>query len=154
GLTYLRSLGLPVPEQAIARLDALPVPVTEWLKYWSNIRAHGRRRSLAKKVLNGIADLGLPHRSYDYRVKGVGPVPVKRPSIGPRLRGEPVAVAGAAREWRTSHRLHVGKAGAACTIALCVPASAPSRRVFFDVRIGDLALARLRARSGGRQEGE
>jgi hypothetical protein len=26
--------------------------------------------------------------------------------------------------------------------------------VFFDVRIGDLALARLRARSGGRRDGE
>jgi hypothetical protein len=154
GLTYLRSLGLPVPEQAIARLDALPVPATEWLKYWSNIRAHGRRRSLAKKVLNGIADLGLSRRSYDYRVRGIRPVPVRRPSIGPRLRGEPVTVTGAAHEWRTSHSLHVGKAGAACTIALCVPSSAPSRRVFFDVRIGDLALARLRARSGGRREGE
>jgi hypothetical protein len=154
GLIYVRSLGVAIPEQAIARLHALAVPVTEWLKYWSNVRGLGRRRGLAKKVLNGIADLGLPHRSYDYRVRGIRPVPVRRPIMGPRLWGEPVTVAGGAHEWRTSHSLHVSKARAACTIALCVPSSTPSRRVFFDVRIGDLALARLRARSGGRREGE
>jgi hypothetical protein len=104
GLIYLRSLGVAIPEQAIARLHALAVPVTEWLKYWSNVRGLGRRRGLAKKVLNGIADLGLPRRSYDYRVRGIRPVPVRRPSIGPdfggsrlpllapRMSGEPVTV--------------------------------------------------------------
>jgi hypothetical protein len=152
GLTYLRSLGLAVPERAITRLSALHVPTAEWLKYWSNIRGHGRRRGLAKKVVNGIADLGLPRRSYDYRVRGNEPVPVKRPSIWPRRGWEPVTVAEGAHEWKTSHSLHVGKAGGACMIALCVPTATASRRVFFDVRTEELALARLRARSGGRRE--
>ena len=154
GLTYLRSLGVTVPERAISRLSALDVPMAEWLKYWSNVRGHGSRRGLAKKVVNGIADLGLPRRSYDYRVRGKEPVPVRRPNIRPRLGWEPVTVADAANEWRTSHSLHVGKAGGACMIALCVSPATASRRVFFDVRMGDLTLARLRTRSGGRREGE
>ena len=147
GLTYLRSLGMAVPERAIARLSAFDVPMPEWLKYWSNVRGHGRRRGLAKKVVNGIADLGLPRRSYDYRVRGIEPVPVRRPSIWPNRGWEPIAVAETTSELKTSHSLHVGKAGAACMIALCVPAS-ESRRVFFDVRTADRALARLRARAG------
>ena len=154
GLTYLRSLGVTVPERTISRLSALDVPMAEWLKYWSNVRGYGSRRGLAKKVVNGIADLGLPRRSYDYRVRGKEPVPVRRPNLRPRLRGEPVTIADAANEWRTSHSLHVGKAGSACTIALCVSPATESRRVFFDVRVGDLTLARLRTRSGGRREGE
>ena len=39
-------------------------------------------------------------------------------------------------------------------VALCVPPASASRRVFFDVRIGELALARLRARSGGQRKRE
>ena len=39
-------------------------------------------------------------------------------------------------------------------VALYVPSASASRRVFFDVRIGELALARLRARSGGRRKRE
>ena len=154
GLTYLRSLGMAVPEQAITRLSALHIPTAEWLKYWSNIRGHGRRRGLTKKVINSIADLGLPRRSYDYRVRGNEPVPVKRPSTWPRRGWEPVTVAEGAHEWKTSHSLHVGKAGGACMIALCVPCATASRRVFFDVRTDELALARLRGRSGGRRERE
>jgi hypothetical protein len=153
GLTYLRSLGMAVPERAIARLSAFDVPMPEWLKYWSNVRGHGRRRGLAKKVVNGIADLGLPRRSYDYRVRGIEPVPVRRPSIWPNRGWEPIVVAETTSELKTSHSLRVGKAGAACMIALCVPAS-ESRRVFFDVRTADRALARLRARAGGRGQRE
>ena len=154
GLTYLRSLGVAVPERAISRLSALNVHTAEWLKYWSNIRGHGRRRGLAKKVANSIADFGLPRQSYDYRVRGIDPVPVRRPNIWPRLGWEPVALAPAAHEWGTSHSLHVGKAASTCMIALYVPSAGASRRVFFDVRMGDLALARLRARSGGRRKRE
>lgn len=154
GLTYLRSLGLAIPERAITRLHALHVPTAEWLKYWSNVRGHGRRRGLAKKVINSIADLGLPRRSYEYRVRGNEPVPVRRPSIWWRLGWAPVAVAKTSHEWSTSHSLHVGKAGSACMVALCVPPATASRRVFFDVRIGELALTRLRARSGGQRKRE
>jgi len=154
GLTYLRSLGQPVPERAITRLSGLDVPMAEWLKYWSNIRGHGRRRGLAKKVVNSIADLGLPRQSYDYRVRGNEPVPVRRPSLWPRLGWEPVTVAEGAHEWRTTHSLHVGKAGGTCMLALCVPSATASRRVFFDVRVGEVALARLRARSGRRRQAE
>ena len=39
-------------------------------------------------------------------------------------------------------------------IALYVPSAGASRRVFFDVRMGELTLARLRTRSGGRRQGE
>ena len=74
----------------------------------------------AKKVLNGIADPGLPRRSYDYRVRGLGLFRSDAPASGPDF-GEPVTVAGGAHEWRTSHSLHVSQARAACTIALCVP---------------------------------
>ncbi|HEU0290284.1 MAG TPA: nucleotidyltransferase family protein [Burkholderiales bacterium] len=149
GLTYLRSLGLTVPEAAITRLSALHVPVAEWLKYWSNIRGHGLRRGVAKKVVNRVADLGLPMRTYDYRVRGVEPIPVRRPSIWPRFGWGLLPVAEGAHEWRTNHRLRVGQAGSACMIALCIPADTASRRVFFDVRMGELTLARLRTRSGG-----
>ena len=154
GLTYLRALGVAVPEQAIARLHAIHVPTAEWLKYWSNVRGHGRRRGLAKKVINSIADLGLPRQRYEYRVRGNEPVPVRRTSIWWRFGWEPVAVAEAAHEWSTSHSLHVGKTGSACMVALSIPPATASRRVFFDVRMGELALARLRARSGGQRERE
>lgn len=154
GLTYLRSLDLPVPDSAIARLRALNVPLGEWLKYWSNIRGSGLRRGLAKKVTNRIADLALPRQRYDYRVKGDRVVPVRRPDIRPRLPGQAVDVADGARAWGTSHSLRIEPAGAECVIALRVRSPAVSRRVFFDVCAGDLAIARLRARLGGRRRGE
>jgi hypothetical protein len=39
-------------------------------------------------------------------------------------------------------------------LALCVPSATASRRVFFDVRVGEVALARLRARSDRRRQAE
>jgi hypothetical protein len=152
GLTYLRSLGVTVPERAISRLSALDVPVAEWLKYWSNVRGYGSRRGLAKKVVNRVADLGLARRSYDYRVRGTEPIPVRRPSIWPRLGWGPLPVGEDAHEWQTSHRLRVGQPASACMVALCIPSDTASRRVFFDVRMGDLTLARLRTRTGGRRK--
>ncbi|MBN9008578.1 MAG: nucleotidyltransferase family protein, partial [Rhizobiales bacterium] len=68
-LRYLREeLGVPVPEEALARLAAVRVPLGERLKAWSNIRDRAER-GLVEKAANRVADRMLRKRGFSVVVK-------------------------------------------------------------------------------------
>ena len=152
GLSYLSlRVGVPLPHDVIPRLSALRVPFAQRLKYWSNVRDRSER-SLPEKAANRLADRLLVRRGFSVVVKDRSAITVTRSTLAPaalakRARSSLVEPSDPGLEYlwhlpglEGGTRLLV-KLGFACPVR--------SRRLFFDVCVGEIAIARLRTRAGG-----
>lgn len=154
GLTYLaRELSLPIPEVAFRELGRRRVSLAEHLKFWSNVRDRAER-GLVEKAVNRLADRLLRREGFSVIVKDHRAIVVTRSTLGLRRllrRSRPVAVpSGLLPE----HRFGAPLDGRRLVIRLALPSPATSRRIFFDLAINDIGIARLRSRAGGRGETE
>lgn len=156
-LSYLREeLGIAVPEAALEKLARTPVTLGERLKYWSNVRDRAER-NLAEKAVNRLADRVLRHQRFWLIAKDRRAITVTRPRIPLRwLLGLAAPVSGlpdgAALERGFS--LVVETAGRRLVLKIAFLAPAMSRRLFFDVTVNEVGIARLRTRAGGRRAGK
>lgn len=152
GLAYLsRRVGLSVPDRVLARLSANKVPVSQRLKHWSNTvdRAdHG----LARKVTSRLADLMLDRQGFSREVKDRRAIAVSRSMIVPwgaasRRRSR----IGSAPGLRLEHTVQLPRLDRQTPLVLQLTFEEPvrSRRMFFDVCVDGIAVARLKTRAGG-----
>jgi Uncharacterised nucleotidyltransferase len=151
GLRYLRErLSVPVPQATLDALTKAPVSVAAWMKYWSNI-SNSHRQNLVQKTAERIADSVLRKRNYSVHIKDRVAVTVARPTL---LRRWPIGTTQSIPvslphpDYR--HQLLVGSGAKGRRLAIRLAVSTPplSRRVFFDVTVDGIAVARLRSRLG------
>lgn len=154
GLSYLsHRVGVEVPDSAISRLTALNVPFAQRLKYWSNVRDR-RERSVMEKIGNRLADRMLRRHGFSLIVKDRSAIVVTRSTMNPRAvvkstRSSLAVASTPGTEY--SGKLH-GLTGASFLILqLNFQRPRKSRRLFFDICIDGISIARLRTRSGGQK---
>lgn len=152
GLSYLSlRIGVPLPDGVLSRLSSSKVPFAQRLKYWSNVRDRSER-SLPEKAANRLADRLLVRQGFSLVVKDRSAITVTRSTRSPavlvrRARSSLVERSAAGLVYLRhlpdlEGRSHlVVKLGFACPVR--------SRRLFFDVCVGGIAIARLRTRAGG-----
>jgi len=154
GLRYVRQeLSLPVPDEALTAMAALPVPFGERLKYWSNVRDRSDRNWL-EKAGNRLADRLLRHQGFSLIVKDRRAITVTRPRIPLRwLFGLAKPVEGLPRDRSLLHTLTLRQPRGSLILKLTLETPSMSRRLFFDITCNGVAIARLRSRAGGRGAG-
>lgn len=154
GLRYARQeLSLAVPQEALAALEALPVPIGERLKYWSNVRDRSER-NLLEKAGNRLADRLLRHQGFSLIVKDRRAITVTRPRLPVRwLLGLAKPVEGLPAGRGLIHTLTLRQPRRSLILKLRLEAPSMSRRLFFDITCNGVAIARLRSRAGGRGAG-
>jgi hypothetical protein len=155
GLSYLSlRIGVPVPDDALLSLSALKVPVAQRLKYWSNVRDRSER-SLTEKVVNRLADGLLVRQEFSVVVKDRSAITVTRSTLAPvallarTARSSLIAPSLPGLEYRAQLPELEGRKRLLVKLGFTSPVR--SRRLFFDVCIGGVAIARLRTRAGGQQ---
>lgn len=152
GLSYLSlRIGVPLPDDVLPRLSTSRVPFAHRLKYWSNVRDRSER-SLPEKAANRLADLLLVRQGFSLVVKDRSAITVARSTLSPaalvrRARSSLVEPSAAG----LAHLRHLpdleGRSHLLVKIEFACPVR--SRRLFFDVCVGGIAIARLRTRAGG-----
>lgn len=153
GLGYLSlRIGLPVPDDVLLRLAALNIPFAERLKYWSNVRDRSER-SLAEKAANRLADGLLVRQGFAVVVKDRSAITVTRSTLAPaalvgNARSSLIQPSAPALEYREQLPRLEGCSRLVVKLGFSSPVR--SRRLFFDVCVGGIAIARLRTRAGGR----
>jgi hypothetical protein len=157
GLRYLRDvLSVGVPDLTVATLSRAPVSVPAWMKYWSNVRDR-KDRNLAQKAVNRAADWLLRKRDYSVYVKDQAAVTVTRPAVLRRWRwGRAKTIAVPPSDWGYRQQLLVAGDAGGRRLAFTLAVQRPplSRRIFFDVTAGGVAVGRLRGRLGPPERGE
>ncbi|TGP21949.1 MULTISPECIES: nucleotidyltransferase family protein [unclassified Mesorhizobium] len=152
GLAYLSwRIGLPVPGHVLAAFSAARVPVSQRLKYWSNVRDRGER-GLAEKIANRLADAMLSRDGFSVVVKDHSAITVARPTLSPRAfirQARPSLVPASVEHLDYRHHLAGLRHRSHLVLKLGLDRPGRSRRLFFDVCVDGVAIARLRARSGG-----
>jgi len=149
GLAYLAGeLALPIPQAAFAELDRHPASLAERLKFWSNIRDRAER-GLVEKAVNRFADRLLRRQGFAVIVKDRRAIVVTRSTLGLRHRLRRSLSLPVPPGLLPEHRIAASLDGRRLFIRLALPAPEMSRRIFFDLAIGDVGIARLRSRAGG-----
>jgi hypothetical protein len=150
GLSYLRKLGLDVPEGVLRRLAETPVAPGVWLKHYASIRPNRRKRRLLQRIADVISSPLLPRAIYHRPFKSDNLIGVSRDNHGvwrprrwkrlPLAEGHKAASVGHCIEIYSNPDLRV------CGISLRFPASRQSKRVFIEVVSGERVIHRLRGR--------
>jgi hypothetical protein len=157
GLRYLRDvLSVAIPASTMATLARAPVSAPAWMKYWSNVRDR-KDRNLAQKAVNRTADWLLRRRDYSVYVKDHVAVTVTRPAVLRRWRwGRAKTIAVPASDWGYRQQMLVAGDAGGRRLAFTLAVQRPplSRRIFFDVTAGGVAVGRLRGRLGPPEQGE
>jgi hypothetical protein len=150
GLRYLHdALEVAVPATALAALSEARVGTAVWLKFASNV-SDRRNRPLTHKAINRVADHLLGRLGYSYYRKDRTAVTVSR-AMSPIRRAWPARkLPVLPSELGFSHEVAVDRArtGRRLLVSLAVSQPLMSRRIFFDVSVDGVAVARWRARAG------
>ena len=152
GLGYLSDrIGVAVPDHATSKLSAMKVPLSQRLKYWSNVTDRSDR-SLTEKAGNRLADMMLVRDGFSVVTKDRSAITVTRSTLSPRALAKQrrSSVVKASRPG-LDHRVHLPwlDGGSRLVLELAFQQPVRSRRLFFDVCIDGVAVARLRTRAGG-----
>jgi hypothetical protein len=157
GLSYLSSrIGVAVPDDVMSKLSNTKVPLSQRLKYWSNVTDRNDR-GLKEKVGNRLADVMLAREGFSVVVKDRTAITVTRSTISPIALAKRRCVSLVkASEPALSHRVQFAglDAGSRLLLELAFRQPVRSRRLFFDVCVDGVAVARLRTRAGGRHPGK
>lgn len=157
GLSYISArIGVAVPGEVLSKLSDTKVPLSQRLKYWSNVTDRADR-GLKEKVGNRLADVMLAREGFSMVVKDRTAITVTRSTISPRaLAKRRCASLVKASEPSLIHRVQFARldGGSRLLLELAFRQPVRSRRLFFDVCIDGVAVARLRTRAGGMHPGK
>jgi hypothetical protein len=152
GLSYLSlRIGVALPDTVTARLASLDVPFAQRLKYWSNVRDRAER-GVSEKIGNRLADLMLERQGFSVVVKDRTAITVTRSTVAPLAlarTGRTSLVAPPGRGLQHEVRLPDPGGRSRLVVRLTFANPVRSRRLFFDVCVDGVAVARLRTRAGG-----
>lgn len=152
GLTYLsRRIGLSIPDHVLTRLSTDKVPVSQRLKYWSSAVDHADR-GVAEKIAGRLADFMLDRQGFSREVKDRRAIAVSRSMIAPwtARRGRRHLAPAPGLDLKQSVQLPRLEGQTRLVLQLTFEEPVRSRRLFFDVCVDGVAVARLKTRAGGR----
>jgi hypothetical protein len=151
GLIYLKeALEQPVPQDVLDQLARAKVGWPIHLHFWCHAR-QGRARNPLERLAGVASNAGL--RASGYRQD--------RPSVLQEMRANPLwrylprrRLPAERNTWAIEHELSLGEAARGrLIVAVAVNRPAISRRMFFDISIDGIGIARARSRTGGAQAG-